>query len=145
MLDVDDPAPDFTLQAADGSGVYMLSAAADAGPVVLAFAPADDQRARDLFEGLAGMDWATLADRIAVFGICPDEATAGALPDLPFPALVDGRGYVADLYGVPGRPGGGPRTALVLSDTRCTIRYRWVADSDGSAPLSALADAVTRL
>lgn len=147
MLDAGDPAPDFTLPGADDpSATYMLSAAARRGPVVLAFAPADDDPARELLAGLAGIDWAALIDRIAVLGICPDGATAAGLPDLPFPTLLDDRGYVADLYGVPARPGGGPRQALVLADSDCTIRYRWVSDRDqADPPLGDLADAIGSL
>jgi len=145
MLDEGDPAPDFTLPAADGSGTYMMSAAARQGPVVLAFAPADAAPARNLFEGLAGLDWAVLVDRIAIFGICPDETTAAGLPALPFPALVDASGYVADLYDLPVTRGG-PPPALFLSDQRCTVRYRWVAGgADADPPLDALVDSLRSL
>ena len=144
MLDAGDPAPDFFLPAAaDPAAEYMLSAAADAGPVVLAFVPEREPVARSLLDSLAGLDWAALADRIAVFGI-GGEVTASLATDLPFPVLYDD-GYVADLYGV-AEPVTAGRAALVLADQRCTIRFAWQASEPTERPpLDDLAAAVSSL
>ncbi|WP_315908446.1 redoxin domain-containing protein [Halapricum hydrolyticum] len=144
MLEAGDPAPDFYLSAANAPGAeYMLSAAADAGPVVLAFVPDDESAARPLLEALAGVDWAQVVDRLSVFGIGTDpDALARLAEGLPFPVLHDRGGYVTDLYGV-GRTTGGLRRALVVADPRCVIRFAWeVSDANDQVPLDELQSAV---
>lgn len=149
MLDTGDPAPDFYLPAAtDPDAEYMLSAAANAGPVVLAFVPSAEQEAASLLDALTALDWASLADQISVFGIGDDEQLLALLaPDLPFPLLYDPEAYVSDLYGIADRETGvGPRRALVLADQRCTIRFAWMASGPGEdPPVEALADAIRSL
>lgn len=137
MLDTGDPAPDFYLPAAtDPEAEYMLSAAADAGPAVLAFVPDISADAQPLLTELAGLDWAALADRISVFGIGRSQTALQTLAgDLPFPLLVDPEGYVTDLYGVADRESGaGPHRALVLADQRCTIQFAWQASTPAADP-----------
>jgi|AntDeeMinimDraft_5_1070356.scaffolds.fasta_scaffold32252_2 peroxiredoxin len=149
MLDTGDPAPDFYLPAVhDPNAEYMLSAAADAGPVVLAFVPDIAADAQPFLEELAELDWAALADQISVFGIGHSRtALQTLLGDLPFPLLHDRDGYVTDLYGLSDSASGeGPQRALVLADQQCTIRFAWVAsDTDGSPRLDDLADAIRGL
>jgi len=148
MLDVGDPAPDFYLPAAtDPDAEYMLSAAANAGPVVLAFVPSE-QEAPPLLDALANLDWGSLADQISVFGISDDQqALAELAPDLPFPLLYDPEAYVADLYGIADHDSGaGPRRALVLADQRCTIRFAWMASAvSDPPPLDELSDTIRTL
>jgi len=141
MLDTGDPAPDFYLSAADDPGAeYMLSAAANAGPVVLAFVPDDPSVGRPLLEALANVDWARLVDRVSVFGIGSDpDAMAELAEGLPFPVVQDRGGYVADLYGVGSADG--PRRALVVTDSECVIRFAWEANGD-EPPLAELQSAV---
>jgi peroxiredoxin len=149
MLDTGDPAPDFFLPAAeDPSAEYMLSAAADAGPVVLAFISGPDPAARRLLQTLADLKWAALTDRISAFGICPDGRAAERLAaDVSFPVLVDRGAYVADLYGVADRQAGGDSDrAVVLVDQQCTIRFCWRAsDGDEHPPLERFRSAVSDL
>ncbi|MEF8881474.1 MAG: redoxin domain-containing protein [Halapricum sp.] len=149
MLDTGDPAPDFFLPAAeDRSAEYMLSAAADAGPVVLAFISCSDPGARRLLQTLADLDWAALTDQISAFGICPDGTAAERLAaDVSFPVLVDRGAYVADLYGVADpQTGRGPDRAVVLVDQQCTIRFCWRASGDDDRlPLEQFRSAVSDL
>lgn len=146
MLEPGDPAPDFLLPAVtDPDAEYMLSAAANAGPVVLAFVPSVQQDAASLLDALAHLDWASLADQISVFGIGDDQRLLAELaPGLPFPLLVDREAYVSDLYGIADRDAGtGAQRALVLADQRCTIRFAWMApDPDESPPLSDLTETI---
>jgi len=146
MLDTGDPAPDFFLPAAsDPNAEYMLSAAANAGPVVLAFVPGEEERAASLLAALASLDWGSLAGQISVFGIGDDQQTlAGLTPDLPFPLLYDPEAYVADLYGIADHDSrAGPRRALVLADQGCTIQFAWMASgADEDPPLDGLAGAI---
>lgn len=151
MLDTGDPAPDFSLSRVDDHyATYMLSAAADQGPVVLAFFPEDVGDARSMLSGLAGIDWGSLIDSVAVFAIGTDEGTGQHLvADLspPFPVLQDRDGYVTDLYDVaPRADGSGPRRTLVLADQSCTIDWRWTAaDPSESLPVEELESAVAAL
>ncbi|QCC49747.1 redoxin domain-containing protein [Halapricum salinum] len=149
MLDTGDPAPDFYLPAAtDPDAEYMLSAAANAGPVVLAFVPSAEQEAASLLEALTALDWASMATQISVFGIGDDQELLGRLaPDLPFPLLYDPEAYVTDLYGIADRDSGvGPRRALVLADQGCTIRFAWMASAvSETPPLEDLVDAIQSL
>ncbi|MFW6017871.1 MAG: redoxin domain-containing protein [Halapricum sp.] len=144
MLETGDPAPDFYLPAADNPDAeYMLSAAADAGPVVLAFVPGDESAGRLLLEALAGVDWARLVDRVAVFGVGTDpDVTARLAEGLPFPVLYDRGGYVTDLYGIT-RGDAEPRRAVVVADPRCVIRFAWSASGpDDREPSDELRSAV---
>lgn len=149
MLDTGDPAPDFFLPAVDDPNAeYMLSAAAEEGPTVLAFAPDIAADARPLLTGLADLDWAALADRISVFGLGHSRTALQTLADgLPFPLLHDRGGYVTDLYELSVRASGeGPRRALVLGDQQCTIRFAWQASTPAAdPPLDELQSAIRSL
>lgn len=149
MLSASDPAPDFLLQAVDDPDAeYMLSAAANAGPVVLAFVPDDASAAGTMLTALADLDWATLADRISVFAIGSDpRALRSFAADLPFPVLYDHDTYVSDLYGVAERGTSiGTRRALALVDETCTIRFSCEqANGRNRLPLDDLAVAIRSL
>lgn len=141
MLGEGDPAPDFDLLGPtdEGFATYRLSAAADAGPVVLAFyefdfapTPAETLRA------LRDVDWPSVAERASVFGISGDGPYAhrrfAADLELGFPLLVDRVGDVAELYGVLDDSRDGiqrvPRRSVFVVDGACTVRYAWRADPD---------------
>jgi peroxiredoxin len=151
MLDAGDPAPDFSLSRVDDHyATYMLSAAAKEGPVVLAFFPGDAGDARPMLSKLAGIDWGSLIDSVAVFAIGTDEGAGQHLvADLspPFPVLQDRDSYVTDLYEVAQRAdGSGPQRTLVVADQSCTIDWRWTAaDPTESVPVAELESAVAAL
>lgn len=149
MLETRGPAPDFMLASIENrDATYMLSAATNEGPVVLAFGAAPGTAARELFDDLNGIDWGSLVDRIAVFGICGSESVARDCAErgYPFPVLVDGTGYVAELYDLPETADGRTGQALVLVDRECTVAYGWEsADPGAEPPLGALESAVTAL
>jgi peroxiredoxin len=145
MLESGDPAPDFYLPAADDpESEYMLSSAATQAPVVLGFVPAAETPARALLSALAGVDWASVTDGVAVFGLCRSEQLARKVSaDLPFPVLHDRDGYVAGQYDLPT-----DRTpqAVAVVDGRCTIRFSWARESDADRPpLSAITETVAGL
>jgi len=153
MLDAGDPAPDFDLPRPTTSGdqTYRLSAAAQEAPVVVAFfAPADRSGTADLLDALAGVDWASVIDRVSVFGIGVGplddvEALATDL-DTPFPLLADPNGFFAERYGVMDETPDGwrPRRALFVVDQRCRIQFAWRSDDDGagSVPIDDLTAAL---
>lgn len=140
MLDAGDAAPDFYLPAVtDPEAEFMLSSAATAGPVVLAFVSCEHPDGQSVLEELARTDWAALVDRIAVFGIDHSQASAETIArlELPFPVLDDSGGYVTEQYGLDTTAGG--CRGLILSDGRCTIRWAWESSqSDAEPPLGEL-------
>jgi peroxiredoxin len=144
MLDAGDPAPDFDLlgPTEDGFATYRLSAAANAGPVVLAFYEFDfSPSCADALETLRDADWGAVTDALSLFGVSGDGPYAhrrfAADLELGFPLLVDREGYVADLYGVLDESRDGiphvPRRSLFVVDESCTVRYAWRASEDDAA------------
>lgn len=153
MLDAGDPAPDFDLPrpTTEGSETYRLSAAAQAGPVVLAFYPvADTASAAELLRELATVDWESVTDALAILGVgVGDRDSHDRLADevaVPFPLLLDQDGFFADRYGVLDSVDERTvrvRPALFVVGEDCFVRYSWVAadsdaDADGSLPLDEL-------
>lgn len=143
MLDAGDPAPDFYLpDVADGSAEYMLSAAANQSPVVVAFVSGG--HVADGLDALAGVDWATMADRLAVFALVPDTAAGRVPPDFggPFPVLVDYDSFTAERYGL----ADDTAVALFVVDGRCRIQFSWAsADPTDEVPVDALKSALRSL
>lgn len=147
MLDAGDPAPDFDLPrpTTEGSETYRLSAAAQEGPVVLVFYPvADTAGAASLLRELAAVDWSNVTDGLAILGVGVGDQTdhdrlAGEV-DLPFPLLLDQRGFFADMYGVlepVGEDAVRVRPALFVVGEDCFVRYAWAAgdtEGDGTDP-----------
>ena len=135
MLDAGDPAPDFYRPAIDDAEAeYMLSAAANASPVLLAFVP---DPADDLLVRLGQIRWASVVDRIAIFGIADgrEQRASFSAPEIPFPVLEDFEGYVAGQY----LGADAPPRALVLVDQRCTVAWTWRAShADASPPMDDL-------
>lgn len=157
MLDAGDPAPDFDLPrpTTTGSETYRLSAAAQAGPVVLAFYPvADTAGAVEILRELTAVDWASVADSVAVLGVgVGDRESHDRLADevdVPFPLLLDQDGFFADMYGIlepVDERTVQVRPALFVVGKDCFVRYSWSAadsdaDGDGSLPLDEVRSAV---
>lgn len=157
MLDAGDPAPDFDLLGPtdDGFATYRLSAAANAGPVVLAFYEFDfSPSCADALRTLRDADWAAVTDALSIFGVSGDGPYAhrrfAADLDLGFPLLVDRDGYVADLYGVLEESRDGiplvPRRSVFVVDESCTVRYAWRAsEEDAAIDVEPIRDAVASL
>jgi peroxiredoxin len=139
VLDAGDPAPDFLLPAVDDpTAEYMLSTAATAAPVVLAFVARPDD---PLLDAVATVDWTGVADRVVVLGVASE--ADGPAADHPFPVLVDADGYVTDRYGVPRSDDGRAVGALAVVDGRCRLRFAWTAPtSDATPPVDSLRAAV---
>ena len=124
-------------------GRYMLSTATNEGPVVLAFVPPSRESAREVFDALADVAWGELIDRVAVFGICPSAKVAESCAGrgYPFPILVDGSGYVANLYELSTE---GSR-ALAVADESCSLVYAWEDGASAAIPRERLESAVADL
>lgn len=157
MLDAGDPAPDFDLSrpTTTGSETYRLSAAAREGPVVLAFYPVGDTAsAAVLLRELAAVDWASVADGLAVLGVgVGDRGSHDRLADevdVPFPLLLDQDGFFADMYGVLDPVDERTvevRPAVFVVGEDCFVRDAWSAgdpteERDEWPPLDALLSAV---
>lgn len=157
MLTADDPAPDFDClgPTADGFATYRLSAAADAGPVVLAFYEFDfAPTSAEFLCSLRDVDWESATDALSILGVSGDGPYAhrafAAEQDLGFPLLVDRTGNVADTYGVLDESRDGiphvPRRSVFVVDESCTIRYAWRAEeTDPTVDAAAVRDAVASL
>lgn len=160
MLDAGDPAPDFDLPRPTtvGSETYRLSAAAQAGPVVLAFYPvADTAGATAILRELAGVDWASVTDGLAILGIGVGDRSSherlAADVDVPFPLLLDQDGFFADQYGVldpVDEQTVRVRPALLVVGEDCFVRYAWsagdsVTNANESLPLDAVRTAVASI
>lgn len=141
MLDAGDPAPDFDLLGPtdEGFATYRLSAAANAGPVVLVFYEFDfSPSCADALATLQDADWTAVTDALSIFGVSGDGPYAhrrfAADLELGFPLLVDRDGYVADLFGILDDARDGlpqvPRRSVFVVDRSCTIRYAWRASED---------------
>lgn len=153
MLDPGDTAPDFDLLGPtdDGFATYRLSAAAQAGPVVLCFYEFDfAPTCAETLRALADADWSGV-DRCSIFGISGDGPYAHRkfLEELGlgFPLLVDRTGDVADLYGVLDESRDGipmvPRRSVFVVDRSCTVRHAWCAEeSDPTLDVDAVREAV---
>jgi len=124
-------------------GQYMLSTATNEGPVVLAFVPPSASEAREVFDTLADIAWGELIDRVAVFGICPsaDVAETCAGRGYPFPVLVDGSGYVTNLYELSTEAD----RALAVVDESCSLVWAWTGGPSAAIPRERLESAVADL
>lgn len=137
VLDAGDPAPDFDLPrpTTTGSETYRLSAAAQEGPVVLAFYPVSDvEGAGELLQALAAVDWRSFTDSLAILAVGVGSRTDhDKLADevaVPFPLLLDQSAFFADQYGVVERAEGGTmgvRPALFVVGQDCFVQYGWAA------------------
>jgi peroxiredoxin len=148
MLEAGDPALDFDLPrpTTDGSETYRPSAAAQAGPVVLAFYPvADTAGSAALLRELAAVDWTDVADSIAIRGVGVGNGESherlAAEIDVPFPLLLDRDGYFAERYGtltpVDDRTVQ-VRAAVFVVDENCFVQYAWTASESDGDPADSL-------
>ena len=132
MLNVGEPAPDFTLADQDGQSVSLSGLLAD-GPIVLYFYPADFTPVctreacafRDRHEDLAKLS-------TQVVGISPQNAAThkrfAETFSLPFPLLCDTRKEVIRAYGVDGPLGFGVRRVTYLIEPSGNVANRVVSD-----------------
>lgn len=143
MIEVGDPAPDFTVPMAGGNAYddiepFTLSAALSEGPVVLAFFPA-------AFTGGCTEELCTFRDELGsfetldagVYGVSVDLPYAlnvfSMEQDLSFPLLSDFDKTVIESYdvvleGPHGLSGVAERSVFVV-DTDGSVTYRWVREN----------------
>jgi peroxiredoxin Q/BCP len=129
MLSPGDPAPDFTLQADDGSTVSLSGLRGR--PVVVYFYPKDDTpgctaQACSLRDGYADFE----AANAVVLGISPDGVASHQRFKekfgLPFPLLADQGHKVAEEYGVWAEKSRAGRTYMGIN------RSAFVVDENGT-------------
>ncbi|HEV8594807.1 MAG TPA: redoxin domain-containing protein [Thermoplasmata archaeon] len=154
MVDVGEPAPDFTLPNERNEDV-TLSKELGSGPVVLSWYVLDFTRVcttqscglRDEMEGLQ-------AHGAKVFGISCDSPASHrvfkATNQLNYPLLSDWGGYVSERYGVLYETWGKlkrvSKRAVFVLDSGGVVRYRWVTEDAGVGPdVKAVAAEVRRL
>ena len=141
-LSIDDEAPNFDLTSTEDVVIMLRDEVPRSAVLLYLFAdPADETARRDL-EALAAAARRLGRLPLSVLGISPaklDELKAAQRElKLPFPLLVDDRGFSAD-YGVKA-PAEGEQAppALVVVDRQ--QRVRWIANPAGS-----VADEIARL
>lgn len=144
MFETGDEIPDFSLSAADEPyAAYMLSAAAQEGPVVLAVVPDGTDDTRSFLESVTAINWDDIIDNISLYAIGPEReslAELAASEEFSFPILADRAGDVLDGFGL---GAGETRRALVLVDPLSTVQFVWrAADTDETPPLAELQAAV---
>lgn len=144
MVQVGDPAPDFTVPKAGGTAyndveAFTLSEAVGGGPIVLAFIPAAFTSGcteemctfRDMYEGFEAID-------ARVFGVSVDLPFAQNIfimeHGLTFPMLSDWRHEVTEAYdvvleGMYDLVDTSERSVFVIDDDGI-IGYKWVRDGD---------------
>jgi peroxiredoxin len=108
MLDVGDPAPDFTLVDATGQSHRLADALAD-GPVVIAFMKADCGTCTLAFPYLERLHQAYSSGSWKIWGICQNPARAAqwfaGRTGVTFPMLIDGDDLpVSHAYDPPATP-----------------------------------------
>lgn len=139
MLTTGDSAPDFSLAAADEPyAAFMLSAAAQEGPVIVAFVSNDMAQTRPFLQSIAAVDWDQIIDSIAVYAVGAGGESVAELAEsdqFSFPILADSEGSVRDAYDVASRPSGDPRRGLVLVDPLSTVLFAWQAEDAEETPL----------
>lgn len=150
MLDTGDSAPDFSLAAADEPyAAYMLSAAAQDGPVVVAFVPSDMADTRPFLQKIVDVDWSEIIDSIAVYAVGAGGESLAELAesdDFSFPILADSEGSVRDAYDIATRSSGDPRRGLVLVDPLSNVQFAWQADdAEETPPMDELESAVASI
>ena len=152
MVEVGDPAPDFTVPIAGGEayndvGEFTLSAALGDGPVVLVFVPA-------AFTSWCSSELSAFADDVDAFGAV-DAQVYGVSVDLPFaqnvwadelglpfPMLADPTHAVIEAYDVV-REGmydvvTVARRSVFVIDPAGRVAYRWVHDGEAEPDWDAL-------
>jgi len=153
-----DPAPDFELPGATGSGAdiaqYSLSGATEDGPCVLNFYlfdhhPACTENLCDLHE----VEWFDVDMEVTVYGISGDSVyshtTFADAQGLDYPLLSDSAGRVAAAYGVlldefEGHERVANRAVFVIRADG-SIEHVWTADVPSDQPeWSEIRDAVDR-
>lgn len=138
MLSEGEIAPDFTLEGAHGSEIetFTLSETLTDRPVVLSFYIYDFSPicTEQLCE-LDDMEFFTFNEDVAVFGISTDGPFShrefAKRNDLTYPLLTDKFGDVYEQYGISTATEDGEREltrGIVVVDSDCTVRYRWLAD-----------------
>lgn len=148
MLNVGQPAPDFTLNDQDGNPV-KLSELLSGGNLILYFYPADFSPGctaeactfRDNYEDIQDVG-------ARIVGISPQGVTSHARFSkrfsIPFPLLSDPRKQVVKAYGVNGPMGFGVRRGTFLINEQGIVQNRVVSDISINSHTKLIKETVRR-